>query len=198
TTLEGGMITTNDKRFADRARLMRSHGMTKTAYDREKKYAWYYDVTELGYNYRMNEVEASIGISQLKKLDQMNEQRQEKAKYLTEKLSHIKGIIPPHEAENRNHIFHLYVIRVLADSFGINRDRLFEKLSKEGIGLSLHYTPLHLLSFYKSKYGYKKGDFPVAERLYNEILSLPVYPQISEEQLDFVIEQIASNAITGK
>ncbi len=189
TTFEGGMITTDDEAIAKKCQLCRSHCMTKNAFDREKL-SWYYDVVDLGYNYRLNDVQSALGISQLKRLDQMNEGKQQNARYLTSKLSKISGIITPHEANNRNHIYHLYVIRVVKDVFGISRDELFRKLSLKGIGLSVHYTPLHLLSFYKNMFGYKKGDFPVAEALYDEILSLPMYHQLTTEQMDYVAQQI--------
>ena len=190
TTLEGGMITTNDEKVANRVRSMRSHGITRSAYERERVFSWYYDVTELGYNYRLNEVQAALGISQLKRLDKMNEEKRTKAQYLTKRLSFLRGIIPPYEAKDRRHVYHLYVIRVIETIFGMSRDELFKKLSRKGIGLSVHYTPLHMLSFYKEKFGYKKGDFPVAEEIYKQILSLPIYFQLTKKQMDWVLNGI--------
>jgi perosamine synthetase len=192
-TLEGGMITTNDEEIAKKCMLARSHCMTKDAFDREKL-SWYYDVVGLGYNYRLNDVQSALGISQLKRLDKMNEGRRKNARYLTSEISKIPGIIPPFEAEDRYHTYHLYVVRVIKSIFGLNRDELFQKLSLKGIGLSVHYTPLHLLSFYKNTLGYKKGDFPVAEELYEQILSLPMYHQLTKEQVDFVVRQIVESA----
>lgn len=189
TTLEGGMITTDNEAVAKNCRLSRSHCMTKDAFHRENL-SWYYDVVGLGYNYRLNEVQAALGISQLKRLDQMNEDRRKNAHYLTRQLSKIVGIIPPFEAENRDHVFHLYVVRVIKEKFGISRDELFQKLSKKGIGLSVHYTPLHRLSFYKELFGLSQGNFPVADELYDQILSLPIYHQLSKEQMDFVARAI--------
>ncbi len=189
TTFEGGMITMNDEAIAKKCQQSRSHCMTKDAFDRER-FSWYYDVTDLGYNYRLNDVQSALGLSQLKRLDQMNEGKQKNARYLTSQLSKISGIIPPYEANDRNHIHHLYVIRVVKDIFGLSRDELFKKLSLKGIGLSVHYTPLHLLSYYKGMFGYKKGDFPVAEAAYEEILSLPMYHQLTTEQMDYIVRQI--------
>ena len=164
--------------------------MTKTAFDREDKASWYYDVVDLGYNYRMNEVQAVLGIVQLKRIDDINEKRCTAAKYYTKRLSDIEGIITPYEAEDRTHLYHLYVIRVLQEKFGVNRDELFRNLSASGIGTSVHYTPLHQLTFYK-KLCSGKQSFPVAERVSKEILSLPLFPTMSKSQIDFVAEEIA-------
>ena len=190
TTIEGGMATTEDEQTANKMRVLRDHGMTKTAFDREDKASWYYDVVDLGYNYRMNEVQAVLGIAQLKRIDDINEKRCAAAKYYTKRLSDIEGIITPYEAEDRTHLYHLYVIRVLQEKFGVNRDELFRNLSASGIGTSVHYTPLHQLTFYK-KLCSGKQSFPVAERVSKEILSLPLFPTMSKSQIDFVAEEIA-------
>jgi UDP-4-amino-4,6-dideoxy-N-acetyl-beta-L-altrosamine transaminase len=192
TTIEGGMITTQDKETANKMQILREHGMTRTAFARENKASWYYDVVDLGYNYRMNEVQAALGISQLKRIDDINEKRKEAAKYYTKRLSGIEGIITPLEAEDRTHLYHLYAIRVLKEKFGIDRNGLFKNLSASGIGTSVHYTPLHFLTFYK-KLGYGKQSFPIAERISKEILSLPLFPTISKQHLNFVAKEIAKN-----
>jgi UDP-4-amino-4,6-dideoxy-N-acetyl-beta-L-altrosamine transaminase len=191
TTLEGGMATTNDEEIAKKIEVLREHGMTRGAFDREKTVTWYYDVVNLGYNYRLNEVQAALGISQLKKINEINKKRIEVAHYYTQKLKEIDGIIPPYEANDRTHVYHLYVIRVVKENRGINRDGLYKKLSKKGIGLSVHYTPLHLLTFYKKTLGYKTGDFPIAEQVSKEVLSLPIYPTITKAQIDYVVKEIS-------
>jgi perosamine synthetase len=192
TTIEGGMATTQDKEIASKMQILREHGMTRAAFARENEASWYYDVVELGYNYRMNEVQAALGICQLKRIDDINEKRKEAAKYYTKRLSEIEGIITPYEAEDRTHLYHLYAIRVLKEKFGIDRNDLFKNLSASGIGTSVHYTPLHFLTFYK-KLGYGKQSFPVAERVSKEILSLPLFPTISKLQINFVVKEIAKN-----
>jgi perosamine synthetase len=192
TTIEGGMATTQDKEIANKMLILKEHGMTKAAFARENKASWYYDVVDLGYNYRMNEVQAALGIAQLKRMDDINEKRIEAAKYYTKRLSEIEGIVTPYEAEDRTHLYHLYVIRVLKEKFGIDRNDLFNNLSASGIGTSVHYTPLHMLTFYKNL-GYGKQSFPVAERVSKEILSLPLFPTISKSQIDFVAKEIAAN-----
>lgn len=195
TTLEGGMITTNDETIAKKCQLARSHCMTKDAFDREKL-SWYYDVIGIGYNYRLNDVQSALGVSQLKRLNEMNEGKIKNAQYMTSKICKIPGVIPPVEAPDRNHIYHLYVIRIIKNLFGISRDELFRRLSMKGIGLSVHYTPLHLLSLYKKMLGCKKDDFPIANQLYEEILSLPMYQQLTTEQIDYVVQQIKESAGT--
>lgn len=189
TTLEGGMVTTNDEKIAEQAKILREHGMTKSAFEREKKATWYYNVVCLGYNYRLNEVQAALGISQLKRVEEINKKRIEAAHYYTQKLKETNGIIPPYEAKDRTHVYHLYVIRV-TERYGIDRDELYNRLSAKGIELSVHYTPLHLLTFYKRKFGSKKGDFPIAEKISKEILSLPLFPLISKAQIHYVVKEI--------
>jgi dTDP-4-amino-4,6-dideoxygalactose transaminase len=176
--------------MAKRAKTLREHGMTKSAVDRERGAAWYYDVVDLGYNYRLNEIQAAIGISQLKRLGDINRLRVNAANQYTERLKQIEGIITPYEAKDRTHAYHLYVIRVLEKEFGINRNKLFTELSNKKIGLSVHYTPLHLLTFYRNLLHYNVGDFPVAEKVYPEILSLPIFPTITENQISEVVDQI--------
>lgn len=191
TTLEGGMATTNNESIAKQIKLLREHGITRGALEREKTATWYYNIVDLGYNYRLNEVQAALGISQLKRVDEINRKRIEAAHYYTQKLKEIYGIIPPYKANDRTHVYHLYVIRVADKKHGINRDVLYKKLSKKGIGLSVHYTPLHLLTFYKRTLSYKMGDFPIAEQVSKEILSLPLFPTITKAQMDYVVKEIS-------
>lgn len=187
TTLEGGMITTNDQNLFKKTRLLREHGMSKTALDRESSGTWYYDVVDLGYNYRLPEAQAALGISQMKRIKEGIKRRIEAAQYYSKKLESVcKGITSPYEAPDRSHIFHLYVVRVKKDEAGISRNELFRDLTENGIGVSVHYTPLHLMSFYK-KFLNSRSKFPVAERVCEEILSLPLYPTMTRKEIDFVV-----------
>jgi len=190
TTLEGGMLTTNEESIAKKAKRLREHGMTRSALEREKRAEWYYDITDLGYNYRLNEIQAALGISQLKRVKDYIDRRVRAARYYTRKLSEIKGIITPYEAENRTHVYHLYVIRILKQECELSRDELFAKLSTRGIGSSVHYTPLNLTTFYKKIVGCTTGSFHNAEEVYKEVLSLPLFPTISRNQIDYVVESI--------
>ncbi|MFX1535212.1 MAG: DegT/DnrJ/EryC1/StrS family aminotransferase [Promethearchaeota archaeon] len=191
TTLEGGMITTNDENFAKKLRVLREHGMSKTALDRELGSELYYDVVDLGYNYRLTEVQSALGISQLKRVEEGIRRRIEAANYYEELLK-LDGMVLPYKAFDRSHVFHLYVIKVEKERFGVTRDELFEKLSDNGVGVSLHYTPLHQLSFYKKFLLTKMNKFPVAERVYNQILSLPLYPTITKKDIDFVAKNLVA------
>lgn len=190
TTLEGGMLVTDDENIAKRVRILREHGMTRAAIEREKEATWYYDVVDLGYNYRLNEVQAVLGISQLKRINDINRLRVKVANRYTERLKQIEGIITPYVASNRTHMYHLYAIKVAEEKFGISRDKLFIELSKKKIGLSVHYTPLHLLTFYRNLLHHKTGEFPAAERVYKEVLSLPIFPIVKEDQINQVVTEI--------
>ena len=193
TTLEGGMISTNDENFAKKLRVLREHGMSKSAIDRESEASWYYDVVDLGYNYRLNELQAALGSSQLKRVEDGIKLRMEAARYYGERMK-FNGIVAPYEAARRSHIYHLYVIKVDEGKFGKTRAELFKKLSDNKVGVSLHYTPLHKLSFYK-KFLKSTDKFPVAEQIYRQILSLPLYPTMTENDVDYVVESIGENAV---
>jgi len=194
TTLEGGMITTNDENLAKKLLVLREHGMSKSAIDRESEASWYYDVVDLGYNYRLNELQAALGISQLERVEDGIKLRMATARYYGERLN-FKGIVTPYEAARRSHIYHLYVIKVEEDNFGKTRDELFKKLSANKVGVSLHYTPLHKLSFYKKFLNSTTNKFPVAEQIYQQILSLPLYPTMTKNDVDYVVESIGENAV---
>src|SRR3989338_6235761 len=175
---EGGMIATNNKEYADNAKLFRQHGRSKiTSYEYEG----------LGYNYRTTDISAAILLGQLKKIDEITKKRIENAEYLSKNLGKIKGVKVPDVKKDGSNVFHQYTIRVLED-FKLNRDELNEYLNKKGIGTGIYYPkPLHLLPHLK-KFGYKEGDFPIAEKLSNEVISLPVHPHLAKEQLDYIIK----------
>jgi len=178
-TGEGGMITTNDRKVADKARMIRDHGSNKQ---------YYHEI--IGYNYRMTDIAAAIGLEQLKKLDKLNQKRIENADYLTEKLNHIKGIITPKTLPNRKHIFHQYTIRVTRD-FSLSRDDFVEKLGENEIGVRVYYPlPIHKQELYKNL-GYN-DNLPVAEKIVNEVVSLPVHPGIEKHDIDKIAETINS------
>lgn len=198
TTLEGGMITTNDDEIARKARLLTSHCMTNTASERETLGRWSYDVIDLGYNYRMTEPQAALGISQLRRVDEMNNKRVIAAHEYDRELEDIQGVHVNEIGKNRTHVYHLYVVRIVEQQYGMSRDDLFKRLCGRGIGLSVHYTPLHLLSYYRQKLGYSCGAFPVAERAYREVLSLPIFPKITKEQIHFVAESMRGFSRTSR
>jgi perosamine synthetase len=177
TTGEGGMIVTEDNNIAERARMIKNHGQ-------KEKYA--HEV--LGYNYRMTDVAAAIGMCQLKKLDEFNRQRIEHARFLTEKLGKIRGLIPPFVAPDIKHVFHQFTIKVTGD-FGMSRDELKQRLKNKGIMTEVYYPlPIHKQPLYK-KLGYN-DNLPNAEKACEEVLSLPVHPLLTEEELDYIVETI--------
>lgn len=176
---EGGMIVTNDKKIAEKCKIFRHHGQS------EEKYEY----LDLGYNYRMTDLAATIALEQLKKLDEFNKKRQENANKLTGGLKDIKGIVTPKVNAGNAHAFNQYTIRVTGE-FKITRDELIEVLSKKGVGSSIYYPkPLHLHAHFQ-KTGYKKGDFPVAEKVAKEVISLPVGPSLSKEEISYIIKTI--------
>lgn len=189
TTLEGGMIITKSKKIAEYVKALRNHGITKSLLQRYSKGSpWDYDVVEPGYNYRLDEVRAALGISQLKQIKQLNLLRRRAFEYYNQELSDEKGILVPKLAKNEEHACHLYIIRIQKE-YGISRDRLFKKLLLFGIRTSVHYKPLHEFTILKKR-GKIIDSIKNAENAYNEIISLPLYPTITSKEQDYVIEGI--------
>ncbi len=187
TTIEGGMVITKSKAIADYIKTARNHGITKSLTQRYSHgRPWDYDVTEPGYNYRLDEIRAALGISQLKRIHILNQIRRKACEYYNSKLERIKGIKTP--LSDKTDAYHLYVIRI-KDEFGINRDKLFEKLLKNGIRTSVHYKPLHEFTVFKKRAKiYDRLDN--SKQAYREIISLPLYTSISRELQDKVITAI--------
>lgn len=186
TTGEGGMITTSNLKINKKIKLLRSQGMNVLPADRESKSRWKYDIVELGYNYRLDEIRASLGISQFNRIHEINQRRIKLAKKYNEQIIKIKGLSIPQTKSDRNHIYHLYTIKVEKD-YHMTRDQLFNKFYKNGIGTSVQYYPLHLMSYNKLKYKNKKRDFPNSNILKDQVLCLPIYPTMTTKQLDYVV-----------
>lgn len=193
TTLEGGMIITNRKKISDFAKAARNHGITKSLSQRYKsKKPWDYDIIEPGYNYRLDEIRSSLGKSQLKKISGLNLLRKKAFVYYNKRLSNKKGIEIPQIGMPDEHSFHLYIIKVKKD-FGISRDELYLSLLKAGVRTTVHYKPLQLFSIMKKRA--KTYDrLTNSMHLFQQVLSLPLYPHISKKQQDFVIDIILSNS----
>lgn len=173
TTGEGGMVTTNNRQVAEKVKLLREHG---------SKVRYYHDL--LGYNFRMTDIAAAIGIEQLKKLEKFNRQRIRNADYLTRKLSGVSGIITPQVRKNCRYVFHQYTIRITSE-FGKSRDEVVEVLKKNGIGFGIYYPlPIHQQRLYR-KLGYR-DHLPVAEKMSQEVLSLPIHPGVTKKDLDSI------------
>ena len=189
TTVEGGMVITNSKKLADFVRSARNHGISKNLLSRfSRGKPWDYDVENPGYNYRLDEIRASLGINQMKRITKMNLLRKKAANYYTEKLGNVNGIVVPDKSINAEHVHHLYVIRI-TEEYPITRDMLFNKLLKRGIRTSVHYKPLHMFTAFK-KMAKISGSLANSKGVYSQILSLPIYPSISKKQQDLVIHNI--------
>lgn len=183
-TGEGGMITTNDKDLYDKLCLYRTHGITRDEnLMNENHGGWYYEMVDLGYNYRLSDMQAALGISQLKRAAEGIAQRQNIAEAYTKAFSGIEVIKTPVIPENVSHAYHLYVIQVE------DRKGLYEHLRAAKIFSQVHYIPVHTMPYYK-KQGWKKGDMPIAEAYYEKCLSLPMFPTLSEEQQQYVIDKV--------
>lgn len=188
TTGEGGMVTTDSDKIAEAILTMRGHGINKGALEREReKKPWLRIQTMLGYNYRLTDFQSAIGLIQLKKLDKMNNLRREHARYLNQRLKSLREIEIPVEPKGYRHVYQLYTLRVR----GINRDEFVIGLRKKGVCASVHFDPpVHLNPFYKEKFGYREGEFPVTERLAKSIVSLPMHPQLSRKELNTIISTV--------
>jgi len=190
TTGEGGMITTDNESLAERMRKFRNHGITMDHRQRDAQGSWFYEMVNLGYNYRMTDFQCALGISQLRKLMSWLEKRQNIAQKYDETFAEIKGIEPLALKANIRHAYHLYVVRVDKSNTGIHRDVLFRELRSRGIGVNVHYIPVHMHPFYRNRYRIVAGLCPIAEKAYDQIISLPMFPGLSDEQLAFVIGEI--------
>lgn len=189
TTIEGGMIITNCKKLAEKIRLKRNHGITRTLQNRYSKgKPWEYDVEEPGYNFRLDEIRSALGKNQIKKIKEFNGKREKAFEYYNKRLGKIQGVIVPKKIKNFTSSYHLYIIRI-SDSFGMNRDELFEKLLQNGIQTSVHYKPLNKFQVCKNK-AKKFDSLNKSEKIYEEIISLPFFTNISKNQLDIVIKAI--------
>lgn len=183
-TGEGGMVTTNRKDIYDSLCLYRTHGITKDPGCLEENHGgWYYEMQELGFNYRITDFQAALGISQLRRADAGLDRRQQIARTYNEAFAPISGIRTPYVAENIYHAYHLYIIQV-ADRLG-----LYNYLHENKIYAQVHYVPLHLMPYYR-QLGNKKGDLPVVEAYYEHCLSLPMYPTLTDEEQQYVIEKV--------
>ena len=183
-TGEGGMATTNSKKLYEKLCLYRTHGITKDpALLCENHGGWYYEMQELGYNYRITDFQAALGISQLKRADMGLARRQEIARRYREGLSDLKGVSLPFVSDQVFHAYHLFIIQV-EDRLG-----LYDYLHKNNIYAQVHYVPLHLTPYYR-QLGNKEGDQPVMEEYYKHCLSLPMYPTLTDEEQEYVIAKI--------
>ncbi|MBO5100717.1 MAG: UDP-4-amino-4,6-dideoxy-N-acetyl-beta-L-altrosamine transaminase [Spirochaetaceae bacterium] len=191
TTGEGGAITTNDEELYQKLLMLRSHGTTKDEGKLTKNPGpWYYEMQSLGFNYRMTDMQAALGCSQLEKLDSFKKRRREIIKQYNDAFSKMKYLKIPVEPDNVCSCFHLYVTQIDFASLGKSRSQVMQELRDRGVGTQVHYIPIHTQPFYKKKYGYREGDFVNAEKYYEQELSLPLYPGLSDEDVKMVIKAV--------
>jgi perosamine synthetase len=188
TTGEGGMISTNDPDLARRMRIFRNHGITSDHRQREQQGSWFYEMVDLGYNYRITDIQCALGLSQLRKLAAWVKRRQEIAQRYNSAFAEIPAVQPLGVRAEVSHAYHLYVIRLDLTKLQATRGHIFAALRAEGIGVNVHYIPVHLHPFYRKQLGTKPGMCPVAEAAYEQIISLPIFPQMTNADLDDVIE----------
>jgi perosamine synthetase len=189
TTAEGGMIVTNDSNLAAKMRSFRNHGIDIDFNKRAESNLWLYDVVNLGYNLRLPDICCALGISQLNKLDQWLSRRRYIAEKYSQAFSEIHEISLPHVSTDCEHAWHLYVIQLNLDQLKVGRKEIFQALRAERIGVNVHYIPIPWLSLYQ-KLGYKKGNWPVAESIYERIITLPVYPAMNDRDVQDVIDAV--------
>jgi perosamine synthetase len=186
TTGEGGMVVTDNPEYCRRMHIFRNHGITTDHRHRSERGSWFYEMVDLGYNYRITDFQCALGMSQLKKLPGWIERRQKIASRYDEAFSGLDAVEPLAVASNVSHVYHLYVVKLQ----GIERDKVFNSLREAGIGANVHYIPVHLHPFYNNRFGTKKGLCPVAEAAYEQILSLPMFPVLTDEDVDMVVSAV--------
>ncbi|UTC82357.1 UDP-4-amino-4,6-dideoxy-N-acetyl-beta-L-altrosamine transaminase [Treponema denticola] len=191
TTGEGGAITTNDEALYKRLLQLRSHGMTKdTKLLTQNPGPWYYEMHSIGFNYRMTDIQAALGYSQLLKLEYFREQRQHIVNQYNTAFDGIPHVKLPYRNSEQVSCFHLYVLQIDFEAIGTTRKDFMKELADKGIGTQVHYIPVHTQPYYKAYYGYKPGDYPIAEQYYERALSIPLYPALSNDDVQKVIDTV--------
>ncbi len=187
TTGEGGAVLTNNKEIDEKIKILRTHGITKDEkYLEQNDGPWYYEMHRLGFNYRITDFQCALGINQLNKLENFVERRREIARVYDKTFSSDERFTIPFTAGNVKHSYHLYPLQIDFNKVKINKIELFSKLKENNIFGQVHYIPVHLQPYYRKKFGFKKGDFPVAEKFYGREISIPMYPTLTDEDLDYI------------
>jgi len=190
TTGEGGMVLTNNPQCYEQLALLRSHGITRNPaqMENEPPGPWYYEQIALGFNYRMTDIQAALGASQMQRIDAFVQRRHELAKRYNQKLAHLPVALPWQHPDTHS-AFHLYSIRLQTDKIRLSHRQVFEAFRQAGIGVNLHYIPVHTQPYYR-QLGFQEGDFPQAEAYYRTAISLPLFYDLTETQQDSVVESL--------
>lgn len=191
-TGEGGMLVTDRDDIAERARILTSHGMSRNAWNRYAKGGtWKYDIVEPGFKYNMFDIQAALGLHQLARLEEMQAKRLSIAARYQETFCKMDALDMPEVPEYTTHSWHLYVMRIRPEMLTIDRDQFIVELNERNVGTSVHFIPVHLMSAYRNRFGYQEGDFPNTEKHFDRIISLPLYPTMTDEQVQYVIDAVA-------
>ena len=199
TTGEGGMVVTEDEETARVLRCLRLHGIDREVWDRyqsRKLASWEYDIAAAGFKYNPTDISSAMGRIQLKKAGSFLSERKKIARFYMKEFEEIPGIILPEDCPS--HAWHLFIIQIDNKYISIDRNRFMELMAEEGIGTSVHYKPLHLMSYYSRKYGLKPDDFPNSLKVFNRCLSLPIYPGMTEEQIKRSAEGVKKIALAAR
>ncbi len=194
TTGEGGMVLTNGEQFRDRLRLFRSHGITRepARLTKSSDGDWYYEMQELGYNYRITDIQCALGLAQLRRLDAFVSRRREIAAMYATAFADIPGLDIPQEPPEVRSSYHLYVLQFPVEKLKGGRRSVFDELVKKNLGVNVHYIPVHLQPYYQQRYGYRVGDFPAAEQYYKRAISIPIYPRMTDADVKYVISSVTN------
>ncbi len=192
TTGEGGMVTTNNAQFAETLRRFRNHGISSDARERQSAGEWHYEMVLLGFNYRLPDIACALGIEQLKKLDANLGRRREIAARYTRAFRELPGVIPPATRPDVDPAWHLYPIRLAPAKLAADRGQIFRALRAENIGVNVHYIPVHRHPYYVEKFGYRGGECPVAEDAYERLISLPMFPAMTDQDVSDVIRAVGN------
>lgn len=190
TTGEGGMVTTDNPEFARRLRMFRTHGVDPDARQRQgqSQGEWYYEMTELGYNYRLPDIACTLGLSQLNKLPEIVRKRREIAGRYGRAFAELPGVITPVELPEAKSAWHIYPIRLELDRLYAGRTEIFRALLAENLGVNVHYIPVHLHPYYRDRFGYRGGEYPVAEQAYESLITLPLFPSMLDQDVEDVVQ----------
>jgi len=190
TTGEGGMVTTNDHERAETLRRFRNHGISSEARQRQQSGQWFYEMVALGFNYRLTDFACALGTSQLEKLERNLARRREIAACYTKGFRELPSLIVPVVREGVNPAWHLYPIRLKLEALSAGRAEIFRALRAENIGVNVHYIPVHRHPYYRERFGYKGGEYPVVEDAYERLISLPMFHGMSDQDVEDVVKAV--------
>jgi UDP-4-amino-4,6-dideoxy-N-acetyl-beta-L-altrosamine transaminase len=191
TTGEGGAITTNDDSLHEKLLMLRNHGITRDSrYLHTNPGPWHYEMQVLGFNYRLTDLQAALGLSQLNKLDLFIRRRREIVKHYNSAFENLEWLTVPYEQKSVLSAFHLYVLKIDFKKINKSRSQVMDILKKQNIGTQVHYIPIHTQPYYQQRYHYQWGDYPVAEHYFEQALSIPLFPAMKDDHVEWVIKHI--------